>query len=128
MASKAMRRLTERERERTRDDEGRRMAWGFLYTLFGFKIGTVAIIWYAASSSRTQDLPFIIATTWYWFLIPAVGIAGPLLYRWRLVQMRRRRERLRYEEWMREHPKGRRETTGMTIEELLGQHDASQRR
>lgn len=124
MAGKAMRRLDELERERARDDEARRIAWGFLYTLFVFKIATVGIIWYAASSTRMHDLPFIIATTWYWLLIPAVGLAGPLLYRWRLVQMRRRRERLRGQEWMEDHRRGDRQTSDMTIEDLIGQRDA----
>lgn len=127
MANKAMRRLNELERERARDDSGRRAAWVFLYTLFAFKIGTLFIIWYAASSTHFTEMPFIIATTWYWLLIPLVGITGPLLYRWRLLQMRRRRQKLQYEEWMREHPHGRRETTGTTIEDLLAQHDSSRR-
>lgn len=127
MASKAMRRLTEIERERARDNEGHRAGWVFLYTLFGFKIGTLLIIWYAASSTHFSEISFIIATTWYWLLIPAVGIAGPLIYRWRLMQMRRRRKALQHEEWMREHPKGRRETTGLTIEDVLAQHGPSRR-
>jgi hypothetical protein len=42
----------------------------------------------------------IVATTWYWFLIPLAAISGPMLFRWRLVRMRRRRQQLRSSEWM----------------------------
>lgn len=127
MASSAARRLAARERERAREEQGRRLAWGFLYTLFAFKIATVLVIWYAASSTRMHDLPFIIATTWYWLLIPAVGIAGRMVYRWRLIQMRRQRERLKGAEWMIEGAKDPGDSATLTIEELLRQHDSGRR-
>jgi hypothetical protein len=127
MASSAARRLAARERERAREEQGRRLAWGFLYTLFAFKIATVLVIWYAASSTRMHDLPFIIATTWYWLLIPAVGIAGRMVYRWRLIQMRRQRDRLKGAEWMIERTKDPCDTSTLTIEELLRQHDSGRR-
>lgn len=126
MANQGMRRLKELEQERHRDDEGRKTGWIFLYTLFAFKIVTVGIIWYAATSSRMADLPFIIATTWYWLLIPAVGIAGPVAYRLRLLQMRRRRERLRSQEWMQSDDSDR-GSTGLTIDDLIGQRDSTAR-
>jgi hypothetical protein len=127
VASSAARRLAARERERAREEQGRRLAWGFLYTLFAFKIATVLVIWYAASSTRMHDLPFIIATTWYWLLIPVVGIAGRMVYRWRLIQMRRQRHRLKGAEWMVERTQDPGDSTTLTIEELLRQHDSGRR-
>jgi hypothetical protein len=100
MATHAERHLAMRQEEHERDESGKRAGWTFLWTLFVFKIVTVGIIWYAATSTHSNETPFIIATTWYWFLIPIIGISGPLLYRWRLVRMRRRREALRGAEWM----------------------------
>lgn len=100
MATPGERHLAMRQKERIRDDSGHKAGWTFLWTLFVFKIVTVGIIWYAATSSDSRETSFIIATTWYWFAIPILAIAGPLLYRWRLIQQRRRREVLRGAEWM----------------------------
>lgn len=100
MATVAQRRLADRERELNENREAQKAVWAFLWTLFGLKIATVVIIWIAATSSGTHSFAMIAATTWYWFIIPAVAIAGPLLFRWRLLRMRRRREQLRGAEWM----------------------------
>lgn len=100
MATSAQRRLAAREQERTRNASGQRSAWVFLWTLFAFKIATVGVIWYSATTTRSDEMGFIVATTWYWFLIPIAAIAGPLALRWRLIQMRRRRDQLRGAEWM----------------------------
>jgi hypothetical protein len=91
--------LVRLEDERKRDADGISAAWGFLWTLFAFKIATVLVIWWAATGSG-EDLSVIIATTWYWFVIPAGAIAGPLMIRWRMLRLRRRREALRQSEWM----------------------------
>ena len=100
MATPGERHLAMRQQERTRDDSGRRTGWAFLWTLFAFKIATLGIVWYAATSTSSHEMSFIVATTWYWFLIPIVGLSGPLLYRWRLVQQRRKRAALQHAEWM----------------------------
>jgi hypothetical protein len=123
MATSAQRRLAEREQDRIRDASGRRAAWAFLWVLFGFKIVTVGMIWYAATSTHSRELPFLVATTWYWFLIPIAAVAGPLLYRWRLIQMRRRRDELRGAEWMdhrRETPSGE---PPLTIDDILSEYE-----
>lgn len=123
MVTRGERRLAEREHERRRDDAGRRAAWAFLWTLFAFKIGTVAIIWWAATANHSNELDFIVATTWYWFLIPIVGLSGPVIWRWRLIQLRRRRDQLRGAEWMELH---RREDTTpgtLTVEDILYERD-----
>jgi hypothetical protein len=100
MATVAHRRLAEREREIKDNREAQRAVWGFVWTLFAFKILTVGVIWYSATSTGTHSLAMIAATTWYWLFIPIAAIAGPLMFRWRLLRMRRRREQLRRAEWM----------------------------
>lgn len=91
-------RLRALEQEQKRDSEGQRAAWAFLWTMFWFKIATVVIIYFAASRSG-ESLGMIAATTWYWFVIPAGAMAGPLLFRWRLLKQRRRRAMLRQSEF-----------------------------
>ena len=89
-AERAMRRL---ERERREESDARRAVWGFLWILFVFKIVTVGVIWYVAAGSG-ESISMIAATTWYWLIIPVAAVTGPLLYRWRMIQVRNRRERL----------------------------------
>ena len=86
------------ERERKEAADNRRTVWAFVWILFAFKIVTVGVIWYVAAGSR-ESTDLIMATTWFWLAIPAFAIAGPMLYRWRLVRQRRRREALRQAEW-----------------------------
>jgi hypothetical protein len=40
------------------------------------------------------------ATTWPFLVLPAIAVAGPLLFYWRLRRVRARREQLRRAEWM----------------------------
>jgi hypothetical protein len=103
-SSASERALRALERERKEEADGRATAWGVVWTLFGFKLGTVAIIWYAAAGSREAN-EMLLATTWFWLAIPAVALSGTAAYRWRLMKMRRRREALRAAEWM-EHEGG----------------------
>lgn len=123
MATSAQRRLAEREAERKRDESGRRSAWAFLWTLFTFKIVTVGIIWFAATSTHSDETAFIVATTWYWLLIPLVAIAGPFLYRWRLLQARRKRDQLRGAEWMDQRPHDDESSTKLTVNDVIFEHD-----
>jgi len=94
--------LKQLERERREESDARATVWAFLWVLFGFKIATVGIIWYVAAGSG-ESLTMIAVTTWYWLVIPIGAISGPLLFRWRMIRMRRRREELRRAEW-REDP------------------------
>lgn len=96
---KLLRRL---ERERKQEEQARHAVWGFLWTLFWFKIATMAVIWYVAAGSG-EDLAMIMITTWYWLVIPIAAISGPLLFRWRMMRVRRQREALMQAEW-REDP------------------------
>ncbi len=92
---RALRRL---ELERREENDARRAVWGFLWILFFFKIVTVGVIWYVAAGSG-ESLSMIFITTWYWLVIPVAAISGPLLFRWRMIQVRKRRERLKAAEF-----------------------------
>jgi hypothetical protein len=84
--------------EHKREADGRSAAWAFLWTLFLFKLATVGLIIHAASGTG-ESIVVTMVTTWYWFIIPAFALGGPLLVRWRMLRMRRNRERLRASEW-----------------------------
>jgi hypothetical protein len=85
--------------EARRKADEKAAVWGFLWTLFAFKILTVvAIFWAAGGSSEAGVL--LSATTWPWLILPGIAIAGPLAYRYRLRRVRARREALRHAEWM----------------------------
>lgn len=122
MGPDAQSRLAMREQERARDEAGNRAVWAFVWTLFVFKIATIGIIYYAATSTHSVDLAFIYATTWYWLVIPVIGISGPLLWRWRLIRMRRRREQLRNAEWMDQHGDEHRASSVTTLHDLMHEH------
>ena len=94
-ASRALRRL---EREQREEQDARKAVWGFLWCLFGFKMVTIGVIWYVAAGSG-ESLSMIMITTWYWLFIPIAAISGPLLFRWRMMQVRKRRERLKAAEF-----------------------------
>lgn len=74
--------------------------WAFVWTLFGFKIATVIIILAMDPGLATGIL--LLLTTWFWLFIPAVAVAGPVMFRWRLRRLRRRRKALRRSEWLME--------------------------
>lgn len=93
---RALRALARQQKE---EADGRATAWAVVWTLFGFKMGTVAIIWYAASGSREAN-EMLLATTWFWLAVPAIALSGAVAYRWRLMRLRRRRHQLRAAEWM----------------------------
>jgi fatty acid desaturase len=86
------------EQERKDEVDARQAVWVFLWTLFIFKIVTVGIIWYVAKGSHEAQA-LIYATTWFWLIIPAAALGGPVLYWRRLRKQRRRREALRRSEW-----------------------------
>ncbi len=86
------------ERERKEEADARGAVWGFLWTLFAFKILTVGVIWWAATGTG-ESLAMIAATTWYWLLIPIAAITGPSIVKWRMIKLRKRRRYLLQSEW-----------------------------
>jgi hypothetical protein len=92
------RKLAMLERERKESEDARQAVWVFLWTLFVFKIVTIAVIWYIAGNTReVQALAF--TTTWIWFIIPAAAIGGPVMVRLRMRRLRKRRTQLQQAEW-----------------------------
>lgn len=80
------------------EHDGRQAAVAFLWVLIAFKVVTTVLIFVHL---RTFDtFLFLAATFWYW--IPIIGflVAGPFLFRYRLIRLRARREQLRRSEWM----------------------------
>lgn len=94
-------RLAPSDRGMARDEEqeGRTTLWAFAWTLFAFKIATVAAIGWAAGWT-TEVNTLIAATTWPWLIVPALAISGPLLFHLRLRRVRARRAALQRSEWM----------------------------
>ena len=77
--------------------------WAVVWTLFGFKIFTVAIIiWLGRNSSEAgteKSWAYIISTTWYWFIIPLVALSGFVAWRLRLRHARKRAQQLKQSEF-----------------------------
>lgn len=84
--------------ERRKKDE-RQTVWVFLWTLFVFKIVTVAAIFWAAEGSGEAGA-LIAATTWPFLFLPVLAIAGPLIFYWRLRRVRAKRLALQRSEWV----------------------------
>jgi len=72
--------------------------WSFVGILVAFKVITLLLILYHQRTFETGM--FLLATTWFW--IPAIGVlvAGPLVFRYRLIRVRARRDQLHRAEWM----------------------------
>lgn len=93
------------EVERKRDKEEKISGWTFVWTIFAFKMATVALIWWAANGSPKANA-FLTVTTWYWAVIPAVAISGFVGYRLRLRRARKHVDALRQAEFTYEDPNG----------------------
>jgi type VI protein secretion system component VasK len=72
---------------------------GFLWTLFFFKIATVAVIFWAAGGSGEAGI-LLSATTWPWLIIPGIVVFGWVAFHLRLRRVRARRLSLQRAEWM----------------------------
>ena len=72
---------------------------GFLWTLFFFKMATVAAIFWAAGGSGEAGI-LLSATTWPWLIIPGIVLFGWLAFHFRLRRVRARRNELQRAEWM----------------------------
>lgn len=95
--------LRDMEFEHKRDREERITGWTVIWVLFAFKMGTVALIWWAANGSREEGAAvegLLAATTWYYALIPIVAVSGFIGYQLRLRAARKRVAALREAEFM----------------------------
>jgi hypothetical protein len=82
----------------SREEDEKASIWAFVWTLFAFKLITVALMLYHLRSWESNAVIF--ATTWYWFPLLGVLGAAPLALRYRLRKARARREELLRSEWM----------------------------
>ncbi len=77
--------------------------WAVIWTLFGFKIGTVVLIVILgarnAEAGSDKWWAYILSTTWYWFIIPVVALSGIVAWRLRLRKARKQAEKLRQSEF-----------------------------
>jgi len=89
---------TRREIEQQREADEKSTAWAFVWTLFAFKIVTIVATFWAAAGSFEAGM-ILLATNWFWLLIPAVAFAGPLAFHYRLRKVRRRRLEMVRAEW-----------------------------
>ncbi len=91
------------EAERKLFADERFTAWAVVWTLFGFKIGTIVIIVLLgarnAEAGSEKWWAYILSTTWYWFFIPLVAISGLVAWRLRLRRARKQVSRLRRSEF-----------------------------
>lgn len=97
---RAVQRL-EAERKLLADE--RFTGWAVIWTLFGFKIGTVAIIVILGSrnveAGSDKWWAYLVSTTWYWFFIPLFAASGYIAWRLRLRRARKQAQGLRRSEF-----------------------------
>jgi hypothetical protein len=80
------------------ETEGAAAVWGFLLSLFIFKLVTVIVIFW---HMRTWESGLILGATFWYFFPPLLLLgAGPVIFYYRLRKVRARREALRRAEWM----------------------------
>jgi hypothetical protein len=75
-----------------------RGTWLMIGALLIVKIGGLIVI-FAIDPSEMAAL-FAFVSTWIWFVVLGVLLAGPVSYWWRLRRMRRKRAALQRSEWM----------------------------
>lgn len=90
---------TPREIEQERAADEKSTVWAFVWTLFAFKIVTVLATFWAAAGSLEAGV-ILLATNWFYLAVPAIAVAGPLAFRYRLRKARRRRMAMLRAEWM----------------------------
>src|SRR4051812_11697931 len=77
--------------------EDKAALWPFLWTLFWFKAITLGATYYFATRSNA-DISILVATHWFWMIIPVFAMAGPFIFQWRLRKVRRKRAALQASE------------------------------
>lgn len=104
VSNKALRAMEYEHRLNTQE---RFTGWAVIWVLFGFKLGTVALIWFIARGSADRQsgeaAAYVASTTWYWFIIPVIALSGAVAYRLRLRAARKRVEEFRKAEFLAHH-------------------------
>lgn len=67
--------------------------WAVIWTLFAFKLATIAVILvvgrHSSEAGTEKSWAYIISTTWYWFIIPIVALSGVIAWKLRLRKARK---------------------------------------
>jgi hypothetical protein len=89
--------LRRAEAERKQEADEKAAVWGFLWTLFAFKVITVGVllIWIAPGEFAAVAA----LATWPFLIIPGAALAGPVGYQMRKRRMRRQRAALKHAEF-----------------------------
>ncbi len=90
----------------SRDDDGidAGTAKAVLGVLCGFQLATAVVVLIVSPSAQAGA--YAAVAGWGWLALAIALVAGPLLFRWRLLRVRARRQRLLQEEWMGRSPDG----------------------
>lgn len=89
--------LRRAEVERKREADEKAAVWGFVWTLFAFKVITIGVllIWIGP----LEFVKVAAIAFWPFMLVPGIALAGPVGYRWRRRKLRRRRKSLQQAEF-----------------------------
>lgn len=95
--------LERMEHERKLFADEKITGWAVVWTLFAFKIASIAVVLIVARNTRhsgsEEQWAFIAVTTWYWFFIPLVAVSGFVAWRLRLRKARKRAEEMKRSEF-----------------------------
>lgn len=89
-------------REEQEQAEWRRAAWNMFWLLVIGKLAimiALAVVAFRMFHSSSRSWSVLLLLNWSWILLAVILVAGPLLYRWRLYRVRRKRQALIHAEW-----------------------------
>ncbi len=69
-----------------------------LAVLFVFHAAVIAVVFVVAWSQEAGA--YAAVAGWPWLILGAIGVSGPVVFRWRLMRVRARRAQLLQSEWM----------------------------
>ncbi len=72
-------------------------AWAMIWSMIAFKVGLT--IWIILAFPSGYNLFMQLVMNWYWFAAIVLILAGPALFWWRMLRVRRKRAKLQHAEW-----------------------------
>lgn len=75
-----------------------RGTWMMIITMLIVKIGALVIV-FSIDRSTTAAMYAIVAS-WFWILMLAIVLSGPITYAWRVRRVRARKAALQRSEWI----------------------------
>lgn len=89
--------LRRAEAERKQEADEKAAVWGFVWTLFAFKVITVGVLLIWIGPLEFAKVASI--ALWPFLIIPGIALAGPVGYRWRRRRVRRQLAKLKRSEF-----------------------------